>query len=109
MAKAKFTPGRWFGVAGMVEVESNTIADICSCYPGAFEQEGLERKSTEIWANATLISYAPDMFKVLPGLIKAADILAAQCRKNGDRATANMRKGKADAARRIRKSALGEW
>ena len=62
---SKYTKGRWIAVAGMVEVEKDEVADICSCYPSNFGQEHLERKADEIYANAKLIAAAPEMLDVL--------------------------------------------
>jgi hypothetical protein len=71
---AKFTPGPWFGVAGMVEVQDDNKADICSCYASNFGQGSIGRPRQEEWANARLISAAPDLLYALKNILGSIEI-----------------------------------
>jgi hypothetical protein len=69
MTQAKHTSGEWIAVGPWVEHPNDTTADICSCDPRNFGQQGLNRSDEEQCANARLIAAAPDMLEAL----KAAD------------------------------------
>lgn len=62
---SKFTDCQWIAVGGMVEVEDDRIADICSCYPYDMGQDHLKRSEEEIMANARLIAAAPALLDAL--------------------------------------------
>lgn len=59
------TPGPWFQVGAWVEVESDDVADICTCHTEDFGQGHLGRSAEEMMANACLIASAPDMLECL--------------------------------------------
>lgn len=59
------TPGPWFQVGAWVEVESDDVADICTCHTEDFGQAHLGRSAEEMMANACLIASAPDMLECL--------------------------------------------
>jgi hypothetical protein len=61
---AKHTPGPWFAVGYQVEIESETVADICTTNAHLFGQGGLHDDARAM-ANARLIAAAPDMLKML--------------------------------------------
>jgi hypothetical protein len=61
---AKHTPGPWFAVGYQVEIESETVADICTTNAHLFGQPGLHDDARAM-ANARLIAAAPDMLKML--------------------------------------------
>jgi hypothetical protein len=61
---AKHTPGPWFAVGYQVEIESETVADICTTNANLFGQGGLHDDARAM-ANARLIAAAPDMLEML--------------------------------------------
>ena len=61
---AKHTPGPWFAVGYQVEIESETVADICTTNAHLFGQPGLHDDARAM-ANARLIAAAPEMLKML--------------------------------------------
>jgi hypothetical protein len=61
---AKHTPGPWFAVGYQVEIESETVADICTTNAHLFGQGALHDDARAM-ANARLIAAAPDMLKML--------------------------------------------
>jgi hypothetical protein len=61
---AKHTPGPWIAVGYQVEIESETVADICTTNAHLFGQPGLHNDARAM-ANARLIAAAPDMLKML--------------------------------------------
>ena len=65
---AKHTPGPWIAVGYQVEIESETVADICTTNAHLFGQPGLHNDATAM-ANARLIAAAPDMLEVLEELL----------------------------------------
>jgi hypothetical protein len=62
--RARHTPGPWFAVGYQVEIESETVADICTTNAHSFGQGGLHDDARAM-ANARLIAAAPDMLKML--------------------------------------------
>jgi len=62
--RAKHTPGPWFAVGYQVEIESETVADICTTNAHLFGQPGLHNDATAM-ANAHLIAAAPEMLAAL--------------------------------------------
>jgi hypothetical protein len=58
------TPGPWFAVGYQVEIESETVADICTTNANLFGQGGLHDDARAM-ANARLIAAAPDMLEML--------------------------------------------
>jgi hypothetical protein len=62
--RAQHTPGPWFAVGYQVEIESETVADICTTNAHLFGQGGLHNDARAM-ANARLIAAAPDMLKML--------------------------------------------
>ena len=60
----KHTPGPWFAVGYQVEIESDTVADICTTNANLFGQGGLHDDARAM-ANARLIAAAPDMLEML--------------------------------------------
>jgi hypothetical protein len=60
----KHTPGPWFAVGYQVEIESETVADICTTNAHLFGQGGLHDDARAM-ANARLIAAAPDMLEML--------------------------------------------
>ena len=61
---AKHTPGPWFAVGYQVEIESETVADICTTNAHLFGQGGLHDDARAM-ANARLIAAAPEMLRLL--------------------------------------------
>jgi hypothetical protein len=61
---ARHTPGPWFAVGYQVEIESDTVADICTTNATLFGQGGLHDDARAM-ANARLIAAAPDMLEML--------------------------------------------
>lgn len=61
---AKHTPGPWFAVGYQVEIESETVADICTTNAHLFGQGGLHDDARAM-ANARLIAAAPEMLEML--------------------------------------------
>jgi hypothetical protein len=61
---AKHTPGPWFAVGYQVEIESETVADICTTNANLFGQGGLHDDARAM-ANARLIAAAPEMLRLL--------------------------------------------
>ena len=61
---ARHTPGPWFAVGYQVEIESDTVADICTTNANLFGQGGLHDDARAM-ANARLIAAAPDMLEML--------------------------------------------
>ena len=60
----KHTPGPWFAVGYQVEIESETVADICTTNANLFGQGGLHDDARAM-ANARLIAAAPEMLRLL--------------------------------------------
>jgi hypothetical protein len=60
----KHTPGPWFAVGYQVEIESETVADICTTNANLFGQGGLH-DDAQAMANARLIAAAPEMLRLL--------------------------------------------
>jgi hypothetical protein len=75
MTQTKHTPGPWCAVGPWVEHPNDTTADICSCDPRNFGQQGLNRSDEEQCANARLIAAAPDLLDVAK---VARDVLAGR-------------------------------
>lgn len=61
---ARHTPGPWFAVGYQVEIESETVADICTTNATLFGQ-GCLHDDARAMANARLIAAAPDMLRLL--------------------------------------------
>jgi hypothetical protein len=61
----KHTPGPWFAVCRMVEVDDDDHADICSTNPDLFGQGHLAPPIEEQQANARLIAAAPERLAML--------------------------------------------
>lgn len=64
----KHTPGPWFAVGYQVEIESETVADICTTNAHLFGQGGLHDDARAM-ANARLIAAAPEMLEALEALV----------------------------------------
>jgi len=64
MSKHTHTPGPWYPVMRMVEVEGDA-PDICTTNPDLFEQGHLFRSRDEQIANARLIAASPDLLEAL--------------------------------------------
>jgi len=64
MKRGRHTPGPWFAVGYQVEIESETVADICTTNANLFGQPGLHDDAMAM-ANARLIAAAPDLLKML--------------------------------------------
>jgi hypothetical protein len=64
MKRGRHTPGPWFAVGYQVEIESETVADICTTNAHLFGQPGLHDDARAM-ANARLIAAAPEMLKML--------------------------------------------
>ncbi len=64
---------QWHAVAGMVEVASDTMPDICSVYPGNFGQDRLPRSMEETYAIAKFIAAGPRMFALLERVVAAGE------------------------------------
>jgi hypothetical protein len=62
--RGKHTPGPWFAVGYQVEIESDTVADICTTNANLFGQGGLHDDARAM-ANARLIAAAPEMLRLL--------------------------------------------
>ena len=67
--ETNFTPGPWISVGGRVEIEDDSIPDICDCYPHFMEMDHLKWNMQTILANARLIDAAPEMLATLIGLM----------------------------------------
>ena len=65
---SKHTPGPWYPVMRMVEVEGNA-PDICTTNIELFGQRHLHRSKQEQIANARLIAAAPDLLALLEELV----------------------------------------
>jgi hypothetical protein len=61
---AKHTRGPWFAVGYQVEIESETVADICTTNATLFGQ-GCLHDDARAMANARLIAAAPEMLRLL--------------------------------------------
>ena len=61
---ARHTPGPWFAVGYQVEIQSDTVADICTTNATLFGQGGLHDDARAM-ANARLIAAAPEMLRLL--------------------------------------------
>lgn len=61
---ARHTPGPWFAVGYQVEIQSETVADICTTNAHLFGQGGLHDDARAM-ANARLIAAAPEMLRLL--------------------------------------------
>lgn len=61
---ARHTPGPWFAVGYQVEIQSDTVADICTTNAHLFGQGGLHDDARAM-ANARLIAAAPDLLRLL--------------------------------------------
>ncbi len=74
----KHTPGKWFPVGNIVELDNEQSADICSVFPPDWGQTMHGRDDDEMRANARLIAAAPDMLAALQGLLASdsADMYA---------------------------------
>ena len=66
--RAKHTPGPWFAVGYQVEIESETVADICTTNANLFGQGALHDDARSM-ANARLIAAAPDLLAALEALV----------------------------------------
>jgi hypothetical protein len=66
------TPGPWFAVGYQVEIESETVADICTTNANLFGQGGLHDDARAM-ANARLIAAAPDLLAALEDIVQASD------------------------------------
>lgn len=66
--RTKHTPGPWIQVGHWVEHPNEAVADICTCDPDAIGQGHLQRKDSEIVANARLIAAAPEMLEALQAI-----------------------------------------
>lgn len=65
---AGITKGHWIAVGAMVENTRDDIADICSCNPASFGQDGPNlkpRSYAEMAANAKAIAAIPAMLEAL--------------------------------------------
>jgi hypothetical protein len=68
MKRGRHTPGPWFAVGYQVEIESETVADICTTNAHLFGQPGLHDDARAM-ANARLIAAAPEMLATLEALV----------------------------------------
>ena len=68
---AGHTPGPWFAVGYPVEIESETVADICTTNAHLFGQPGLHDDARAM-ANARLIAAAPNLLAALENLLADA-------------------------------------
>ena len=66
------TPGPWIAVGYQVEIESETVADICTTNAHLFGQPGLHDDARAM-ANARLIAAAPEMLAALEWAVDTAD------------------------------------
>lgn len=68
--KIEHTPGPWIAVGALVEHPNDRIADICNCDPIAMSQGHIGRSYDEQFANARLISAAPELLDVVKGILE---------------------------------------
>ena len=71
---SKHTPGPWFQVGYVVEVEDDNTPDICCCHPESVGQAHLKHDEETIVANARLIAAAPDLLDELMILVRLAEM-----------------------------------
>jgi hypothetical protein len=62
---SKHTPGPWFAVGAQVEIEDDSVPDICTCDPQVMRQSHLDWHPRTVEANARLIAAAPDLLEAL--------------------------------------------
>ena len=62
---SKHTPGPWFAVGAQVEIEDDSVPDICTCDPQVMRQSHLDWHPRTAEANARLIAAAPDLLEAL--------------------------------------------
>ncbi len=98
------TPGIWYPVGCMIEVESDDVADIAVFDPSAFEQENLGRPADEILANVWLCAAAPEMWRALRSCRKALRSILHSGGQAGPEVTAAAREALRAASRAIRNS-----
>jgi hypothetical protein len=64
---SKHTPGPWLAVGAQVEIEDDSVPDICTCDPQVMRQSHLDWHPRTVEANARLIAAAPDLLEALEG------------------------------------------
>jgi len=62
---SKHTPGPWFAVGAQVEIEDDSVPDICTCDPQMMRQSHLDWHPRTVEANARLIAAAPELLEAL--------------------------------------------
>ena len=67
----KHTPGPWFAVGAQVEIEDDSVPDICTCDPQVMRQSHLDWHPRTVEANARLIAAAPELLDVLELALRA--------------------------------------
>ena len=70
------TPGPWYAICRMVEVDDDDHADICTTNPDLFGQGHLAPPIEEQQANARLIAAAPEMLAMLQEVADYLDCYA---------------------------------
>ena len=68
----KHTPGPWFAVGAQVEIEDDSVPDICTCDPQVMRQSHLDWHPRTVEANARLIAAAPELLEALDDIIGMA-------------------------------------
>jgi len=72
---SKHTPGPWFAVGAQVEIEDDSVPDICTCDPQVMRQSHLDWHPRTVDANARLIAAAPELLEALECYVeKVADL-----------------------------------
>jgi len=72
---SKHTPGPWFAVGAQVEIEDDSVPDICTCDPQVMRQSHLDWHPKTVEANARLIAAAPELLEALEWYAKKVEDL----------------------------------
>jgi hypothetical protein len=70
---SKHTPGPWFAVGAQVEIEDDSVPDICTCDPQVMRQSHLDWHPRTVEANARLIAAAPELLEALEMMLACTE------------------------------------